>query len=172
MNIFLIGIIIVFVATCGMLLYGLIQLNKKIRWLRVQYHELLERMQKNEHPDVVALETDRPQDIRFNVIYPFASELPQIGARVKAPGLPSLIDCHARVTIKDDAFFGHEVKILTGSHDYTQKGIERQNAIVSKEVTIGKGVWVGSFATILPGVSIGDHAVIGAGSVVTKDVPE
>jgi len=38
-------------------------------------------------------------------------------------------------------------------------------------VTIGKNVWIGGNCTILPGVIIGDHAVIGAGSVVTKNVP-
>jgi acetyltransferase-like isoleucine patch superfamily enzyme len=37
-------------------------------------------------------------------------------------------------------------------------------------VVIGKGVWIGANATILPGVQIGDHSVIGAGAVVTKDV--
>lgn len=41
----------------------------------------------------------------------------------------------------------------------------------SFRVKIGNGVWIGSGAVILPGVTIGDYAVIGAGSIVTKDVP-
>ena len=41
----------------------------------------------------------------------------------------------------------------------------------AKPITIGNDVWVGGNATILPGVTIGDRCVIGAGSVVTKDVP-
>ena len=41
-----------------------------------------------------------------------------------------------------------------------------------RPVNIGKNVWIGSNSTICPGVTIGDNAVIGAGSVVTKDVPE
>ena len=40
-----------------------------------------------------------------------------------------------------------------------------------KKVVLGKNVWVGAHATILPGVTIGDNAVIAAGAVVTKDVP-
>ena len=40
-----------------------------------------------------------------------------------------------------------------------------------KSVIIGKNVWIGTHAVILPGVTIGDRAVIGAGSIVTKDVP-
>ena len=39
------------------------------------------------------------------------------------------------------------------------------------KVTLGKNVWVGAHATILPGVTVGDNAVIAAGAVVTKDVP-
>lgn len=41
-----------------------------------------------------------------------------------------------------------------------------------KPVKIGRNVWIGSNSTILPGVTVGDNAVIGAGSVVTKDIPE
>ena len=47
---------------------------------------------------------------------------------------------------------------------------ERGNLIPSP-VHIGKGVWIGSSSVILPEVTIGDNAVIGAGSVVTKDIP-
>lgn len=41
-----------------------------------------------------------------------------------------------------------------------------------KSIKIGRNVWIGSNSTILPGVTVGDNAVIGAGSVVTRDVPE
>jgi acetyltransferase-like isoleucine patch superfamily enzyme len=47
---------------------------------------------------------------------------------------------------------------------------EGQGAIV-KPVTLGRNVWLGRGVVVLPGVTIGDHAVVGAGSVVTKDVP-
>lgn len=43
--------------------------------------------------------------------------------------------------------------------------------MIPSPVKIGKNVWIGSNSTILPGVTIGDNAIIGAGSVVTKDIP-
>ena len=49
---------------------------------------------------------------------------------------------------------------------------EERHDLIPKPIHIGKNVWIGSNSTILPGVSIGDNAVIGAGSVVTKDIPE
>ena len=51
--------------------------------------------------------------------------------------------------------------------------VERRNKNLEKGVpiTIGNNVWIGGNATILPGVNIGDNSVIGAGSVVTKDIP-
>jgi len=44
--------------------------------------------------------------------------------------------------------------------------------ITCKPVHIGKGAWVGAGSTILPGVTVGKHAIVGAASVVTKDVPD
>jgi len=83
----------------------------------------------------------------------------------------AFLDCRDQITIGDNVFFGHDVMILTSSHDYTKKGHDRMYAIVSKPVVIKDGVWIASRATILSGVTIGENSVIGAGSVVTKDVP-
>lgn len=75
------------------------------------------------------------------------------------------------VEIGDQTQIGPGVQILTADHprDAAQRaaGIE-----FGKPVTIGKNVWIGGGAIILPGVTIGDDAVIGAGAVVTRDVPE
>jgi acetyltransferase-like isoleucine patch superfamily enzyme len=70
------------------------------------------------------------------------------------------------------AFFGHRVSILTGSHDFTKFGEERQNAIApdGHDIVIGDGVWVASNAVIVGPCTIGDHAVVGVGSVVLNDV--
>ncbi len=84
---------------------------------------------------------------------------------------PPLIDCQEQVILEDDVFLGHDVMILTGSHDYTKFGNERQLARICKPVTIKRGAWIASRVTILPGVIVGEHSVIGAGSVVTKDIP-
>lgn len=82
-----------------------------------------------------------------------------------------IIDCAGKVTIEDYVFVGHRTMILTGGHNYTLYNKDRQDSILIKPVYIKEGVWIGSGAIICPGVTIGQHAVIGAGAVVTKDVP-
>ena len=73
------------------------------------------------------------------------------------------------ITIGDGVLIGHNVTLATLNHDERPKF--RQN-IYPKPIKIGDNVWIGSNATILQGVDIGDGAIIGAGSVVTKDVPK
>lgn len=76
----------------------------------------------------------------------------------------------APVTIGDNAFIGPNVSIYTACHPIDP---ERRNAVVewAEPVTIGHNVWIGGSVTILPGVTIGDNVTIGAGSVVTRDIP-
>ncbi|MBN2181654.1 MAG: hypothetical protein JW715_07050 [Sedimentisphaerales bacterium] len=68
---------------------------------------------------------------------------------------------------------GPEVIILTVSHKYDRTDIpmRRQGHNPPEPVTIGDDVWIGTRAIIMPGISIGDGAIIGAAAVVTKDVP-
>lgn len=49
---------------------------------------------------------------------------------------------------------------------------EKRGNLIPSPIKIGERVWIGANATVLPGVTIGDNAVIGAGSIVTRDVPE
>lgn len=95
---------------------------------------------------------------------------PIIGRGVKF-GTEVLIDAHAQVTIGPDAFLAHRVMVLTGQHDYEQRGGARQRAINARPVTIGEGAWICSGAIICPGVTIGEHAVVGPGAVVMRNVP-
>ena len=71
------------------------------------------------------------------------------------------------ITIEDGVMMGPEVALLTVNH-------EPQNirVIKTKEICIKKNAWIGARACILPGVTIGENAIVGTGSVVTKDVPD
>ncbi|MCM1318952.1 MAG: sugar O-acetyltransferase [Muribaculaceae bacterium] len=75
----------------------------------------------------------------------------------------------AKVTIGDNVFIGPNVSIYTACHPIEPEA-RNTGAEWAEPVSIGNSVWIGGDASILPGVTIGDNCVIGAGSVVTKDV--
>ncbi len=72
------------------------------------------------------------------------------------------------IEIGNDCLIGQQVVIATLNHNLDP---EKRKDMLPKPVKIGNNVWVGAHATILPGVTIGDNAVIAAGAVVNKDVP-
>ena len=72
------------------------------------------------------------------------------------------------IEIGDNCLIGHNTTIATLNHDFNP---EKRANLTPSPVKIGKNVWIGSDCTILPGVEIGDGAIIGAGSVVTKSIP-
>lgn len=72
------------------------------------------------------------------------------------------------VTIGDDSLIGHNALLATLNHDMDP---DRRADMHPAPIVIGKRVWLGSNVTVLPGVTIGDGAVVAAASVVTKDVP-
>ncbi|MFZ4801200.1 MAG: acyltransferase [Chlorobium sp.] len=80
------------------------------------------------------------------------------------------------ITIGENTVFGEDVMVLTGKH-YSVAEAEAGNKLLhyvpeeGRDVTIGVGCYIGSGAIIIGKVDIGDYAVIGAGSVVTKNVP-
>jgi acetyltransferase-like isoleucine patch superfamily enzyme len=82
----------------------------------------------------------------------------------------AFLDVQNTITIESNVGFGHQVKILTGSHDIKRFGKER-GKIISKPVIIKTGVWIASFAIVLPGTEIGEHSVIAAGSVIRGKIP-
>ena len=75
---------------------------------------------------------------------------------------------HGGVTLGNGCQIGHNVVFATLNH-YLEP--EKRKMTYPAPIVLGKNVWVGSNATILQGVTIGDNAVIGAGAVVTRDVP-
>lgn len=71
------------------------------------------------------------------------------------------------ITIEDDARIAANTQIISNNHDPYNRDV-----ITCKPVVIRKGAWVGAGSSILPGVTIGKYAIVGAATVVTKDVPD
>lgn len=100
---------------------------------------------------------------------------------------PLMIDCGSRVflgrnvfanhhltmmslgtiTIEDGVMLGPEVGLFTVNHE--PRNIR---TIMTKEIHIKKNAWIGARVSILPGVTIGEKAIVGTGSIVTKDIPD
>ena len=77
----------------------------------------------------------------------------------------------AKVTIGDNCFMAPNVAIYTAGHPI-YPDVRSAMWEYGKEVTIGDNVWIGGNTVICPGVNIGSNVIIGAGSVVTKDIPD
>lgn len=75
---------------------------------------------------------------------------------------------HGGVTIGDRVMIGTHTSITSLTHDYNEDVM--RFSVVSRPVIIGDDVWIGSNCVVLPGLHIGNGCVVGAGSVVTKDV--
>lgn len=73
------------------------------------------------------------------------------------------------IYIGDGTLIGHSTVLATLDHGLLP---EERHDLIPNPIHIGRNVWIGSNSSILSGVTIGDNAVIGAGSVVTKDIPE
>jgi acetyltransferase-like isoleucine patch superfamily enzyme len=82
--------------------------------------------------------------------------------------------CHllGNITIGNDVQIGPKVVIWGRDHGLSRDQLIREQPHNSQPITIGNDVWIGANVTILKGVNIEDGAVVGAGSVVTRDVPK
>ena len=91
-----------------------------------------------------------------------------LGARAFANANCVFLDC-AEIRIGDNFQAGPGVQLLTPEHPLD--AIARRGEETARPIVIGDDVWIGGGAIILAGVTVGDRSVIGAGSVVTRDVP-
>ncbi|BAO76190.1 acyltransferase [Winogradskyella sp. PG-2] len=83
----------------------------------------------------------------------------------------TIIDVVDDVSIGKNVAIGPNCTLYTHDHIYTDKSLPSwKGGLISKPITIEDGAWIGSGVTILPGVKIGERAIVAAGSVVTKSV--
>ena len=114
---------------------------------------------------------NKPVDPSFRVFPPFYTDFGKnitVGKNVFINACCHFQD-HGGVTLGDGCQIGHNVVFATLNHGFAP---EDRSTTYPAPIVLKKNVWVGSNATILSGVTIGENAIVGAGSVVTKDVPD
>ena len=113
---------------------------------------------------------DSPIDQRTRIFPPFYTNFGRfitLGKNVFINHACSFVDMGG-ITIEDDVLIGPKVNLITENHPLDP--LDRQ-ALLLKPILIKRNAWIGAGATILPGVTIGENAVVAAGAVVSKDVP-
>lgn len=131
--------------------------------LNAKYHEFDER--REIFSELIGQELDE----NFRVFTPFYTDFGKnihLGENIFINA-----DCKFQdqggIYIGDDTLIGHNVVLATLNHE---EDPENRGNLIAAPIKIGNKVWIGSNATILPGVTVGDGAIIAAGAVVTKDV--
>lgn len=79
----------------------------------------------------------------------------------------SLLMARGGITIEDDVLIAANVQLISNNHDPYDRAV-----LTCKPVMIKQGAWIGAGASIMPGVTVGKYAIVGAASVVTHDVPD
>lgn len=92
----------------------------------------------------------------------------KIGSNVFINHACSFLDMGG-ITIEDNVLIGPKVNLLTENHPLDP---EKRRSMFCKPILIKRNAWIGAAATILPGVTIGENAVVAAGAVVSKDVAD
>ena len=106
-----------------------------------------------------------------NAIFSNAERI-QLGDRVRIGAKCHLWAGHStgEIRIGNDVLFGPEVLITAATYRFNDGSPVTDQLMDEADVTIGNDVWLGLRCVVLPGVTIGDHAIIGAGSIVNKDI--
>ena len=113
----------------------------------------------------------RPVDESFGLFPPFYTDCGKnihIGKNVFI-NMGCKFQDQGGIFIGDGALIGHNVVLATLNH---AKSPQDRSSMLPAPIHIGKNVWSGANATVLPGVTIGDGAIVAAGAVVTRDIPE
>ena len=115
--------------------------------------------------------TGKEIDKSTTIFVPFHTNFGQhinIGKRVFINHACTFLDLGG-ITIEDDVQVGPKVNLITENHPLDPS---QRKMLDLKSILIKRNAWIGAAATILPGVTIGENAVVAAGAVVNKDVPD
>lgn len=113
----------------------------------------------------------KPVDGSLSLIPPFYADYGlniTIGRKVHI-GYECMFTGHAPINIADDVMIANKTNLVSGGHPVPPH--QRRDYLTAAPITIETNVWIGTAATILPGVTIGAGSVVAAGAVVTRDVP-
>jgi acetyltransferase-like isoleucine patch superfamily enzyme len=111
-----------------------------------------------------------PLDESTTVFAPFYTNFgrfTQIGKNVFINHACSFLDMGG-ITLEDHVLIGPKVNLITENHPLDPAN---RRALICKPIVIKRNAWIGAAATILPGVTIGENAIVAAGAVVSRDVP-
>lgn len=146
----------------------------KLREESYKTKKLILQMNQSSDPEEIRLLlqeiTRKPIDPSIGIFTPFYINYgrnTQIGRNVFINFNCTILD-FGGVTIEDDVFIAPNVSLLTEGHPVEPS---ERRTIKASSILIKKNVWIGAGSTILQGVTIGENAVVAAGSVVNKDVP-
>lgn len=97
----------------------------------------------------------------------------RIGARTHIGSGCNIRACGGRIEIGEDCLIAQQVSLVAANHQILPDGVYRELPWDPERngIQVGSNVWIGAGAVVLPGTSIGDGAIVAAGSVVTRDVP-
>jgi len=116
--------------------------------------------------EIIGSQLDKSTTV-FAPFYTNFGRFIQIGKNVFINHACSFLDMGG-ITIEDEVLLGPRVNLITENHPLNPAD---RRALICKPIIIKRKAWIGAAATILPGVTIGENAVVAAGAVVSKDVP-
>lgn len=115
--------------------------------------------------EIIGVEVDETTTV-FPPFYTNFGRFTHLGKHVFINHACSFLDMGG-ITLEDHVLIGPQVKLVTENHPLNP---EDRKALICKPILIKRNAWIGAGATILPGVTVGENAVVAAGAVVSKDV--
>lgn len=137
------------------------------------FDKILEASKRNKY-DIIKKKYNLPKSFKFNGdgILMYGNGKIIIGENCYIGQFSSIqVNNNCEVRIGENSALSHNIRIYTTSYVSDQDFSLPKKNVYSKNVIIGKGVWIGANVIINPGVEIGDNSIIGANSIVTKNIP-